>query len=170
MPICKNCNKKFPNWVEINGVKKSLSNRKYCLDCNPYGGGNGTHWVYNPVDKKTLRECKVCGKKYPYNRKAGHRVNVCGSCKTLERTKANKIKSVDYCGGKCQICGYSRTINALSFHHVDPRKKEFTISRGYTYSWKKLKKELDKCILLCLVCHAEVHEGIAEIPKSWKQR
>lgn len=31
-------------------------------------------------------------------------------------------------GGKCQICGYARYSGALDFHHIDPTKKDFSIS------------------------------------------
>lgn len=47
----------------------------------------------------------------------------------------------------------------LEFHHKDPMKKEFTIS-GKSYSFERLKREVDKCILVCSNCHAEIHENI----------
>ncbi len=37
MRICKNCNAEFPSWTLIDGVRKSLTQRSYCLDCTPYG-------------------------------------------------------------------------------------------------------------------------------------
>lgn len=70
-----------------------------------------------------------------------------------------KKKSVEFLGGRCQICGYDRCLSALSFHHRDPRKKKFSIASSYNVSWKKLEKELKKCDLLCLNCHAEVHDA-----------
>jgi predicted HNH restriction endonuclease len=52
----------------------------------------------------------------------------------------------------------------LDFHHVDSTKKEFGIGNsGYTRSWEKVKKELDKCILVCANCHREIHEGLIKI-------
>ena len=78
-----------------------------------------------------------------------------------------KIRSmfVEYKGGKCVICGYNKCIKTLEFYHL--KSKDFGISaNGYTRSWKKVKKELDKCILLCANCHREVHGGITQLPQE----
>ena len=75
--------------------------------------------------------------------------------------RALKQKAVDYKGGKCLTCGYDRCNSALDFHHLDPNEKDFGIaSNGKTRSWDKVKSELDKCVLLCRNCHAEVHAGL----------
>lgn len=63
---------------------------------------------------------------------------------------------VEYKGGRCCRCGYDKCIDALTFHHVNPLEKEFNIG-GSTYGFERLKKEVDKCILLCMNCHAEEH-------------
>jgi predicted HNH restriction endonuclease len=56
------------------------------------------------------------------------------------------------------ICGYSKSVSALAFHHLDPAHKDFGHSdKGLTRSWEAIRRELDKCQLLCLNCHAEVH-------------
>lgn len=73
-----------------------------------------------------------------------------------------KTKLVEYKGGKCQCCGYNRCIRALEFHHLDPSHKDFTIS-GKSKSFETLKKEADKCILVCSNCHKEIHAGIRKI-------
>lgn len=67
-------------------------------------------------------------------------------------------------GGKCQICGYSRCVKALDFHHIDETTKEFGMSsHGLTRSWEKIKKEIDKCVLVCANCHREIHAGIIQL-------
>jgi len=69
-----------------------------------------------------------------------------------------KEKAVQYKGGKCEICGYDKCVDALDFHHNNPEEKEFSIgSKGYTRSWERVKKELDKCTLVCANCHRELH-------------
>ena len=76
-----------------------------------------------------------------------------------EWRRAMKRRAVDYKGGKCSICGYSKSVAAMDFHHLDPSKKEFGISsEGITRGWNKVKTELEKCILACKNCHAEIHE------------
>ena len=70
--------------------------------------------------------------------------------------------AVQYKGGKCELCGYDRCIEAFEFHHLDSSKKDFGISeKGYTRSWVRIKEELDKCQLLCANCHRETHTKVA---------
>jgi hypothetical protein len=40
----------------------------------------------------------------------------------------------------------------------DSLNKEFNISS--ILNWDKIKKELEKCVLLCANCHREVHDGL----------
>lgn len=70
-----------------------------------------------------------------------------------------KQKLVEYKGGECAKCGYNKCITVLQFHHEDPNEKDFSIS-GKSWSFDRLKKEVDKCILLCSNCHTELHEEI----------
>jgi predicted HNH restriction endonuclease len=77
-----------------------------------------------------------------------------------ERRKRLKTLSIEYLGGKCQICGYEKCKDALVFHHLSPELKQHTISDGDTRSWERIKTELDKCILLCANCHSEVHANL----------
>jgi transposase len=69
-------------------------------------------------------------------------------------------------GGKCLICGYRRCLAALQFHHVDPEQKLFGIAhRGLTRGIDEVRKEVEKCVLLCANCHIEVETGIASLPE-----
>ncbi len=69
-------------------------------------------------------------------------------------------------GNKCIMCGYDKCKRALSFHHIDPDKKEFDLSsRGLTRSWERIEKEIKKCVLVCANCHMEIHDGISQLPK-----
>lgn len=81
------------------------------------------------------------------------------------RRREIKNQLVDYKGGACVICGYNKSFRSLHFHHLDPNEKDFTLGR----KWGKLgfndmiKKELDKCILVCANCHGEIHEGLIKL-------
>lgn len=67
---------------------------------------------------------------------------------------------IEYKGGKCERCGYNKSMRALEFHHLDPSEKDFGISKQINRNINDLKKEVDKCILLCSNCHAEIHEEL----------
>ena len=70
-------------------------------------------------------------------------------------------------GGKCQLCGYSRCLHALEFHHRDPESKQFGIAmRGITRSIATVRAEAEKCVLLCANCHAEVENGVTTLPEQ----
>lgn len=93
----------------------------------------------------------------------------CKECRkkaVIDTRKKNKIKLVEYKGGKCEICGYDKCIDALEFHHLNPQEKEFGISCGNTLKFETLKKEADKCILVCANCHREIHSKIKEEVKN----
>ena len=86
-----------------------------------------------------------------------YRCRKCRSEGVSRRRKKIKRMAVEYKGGKCEICGYNKCIDALDFHHTDS-KKEFGVGeKGHTRSWNKVKEEIDKCILVCANCHREIH-------------
>lgn len=71
--------------------------------------------------------------------------------------RAMKRKAVKIMGEKCSICGYSKCISALEFHHINSEEKEIGLSSGFFKSWQDYLKELMKCILVCSNCHKEIH-------------
>ena len=80
------------------------------------------------------------------------------------RRKKIKEMAITYKGGACEECGYNKCYEALEFHHLDPAEKDFSIgSKGYTRSWDKVKKELDKCAMLCANCHREAHSNYLKV-------
>ena len=82
-----------------------------------------------------------------------------------KRRKELRKKAVKFKGGKCEVCGYSKCPDALEFHHLESSRKDFGLAaKGYTRSWDKIRKEIEKCILLCANCHREVHAGLAAFP------
>ena len=110
-----------------------------------------------------IQECKIHGKTDHYIRKDSG-TGRCRKCMVNDvQRRREKIANmaVEYKGGKCQECGYNNCNQALEFHHLDPTTKSFGISKeGQTRSWKRVKDEIDKCVLLCANCHREVHANI----------
>lgn len=69
-------------------------------------------------------------------------------------------------GGKCCVCSYNKCQSALALHHLDPSQKDIGLGkiRANPQSWNTIVKELRKCILVCHVCHCEIHEEIINVP------
>lgn len=175
MPTCQKCSDHFPNLVKIDGKTKNLCSRKYCLNCSPFG-----EHTMNKLHQQTKTESQdsfSCGrckevktKSDFYNRgggRGGERSSYCKKCvlvTTLAKQRNFKLKCVDYKGGKCITCDYSKNMAALEFHHLSPAEKDFAPSHYRSQTWsKKVEQELDKCILLCANCHREIHNPIGGI-------
>ena len=73
-----------------------------------------------------------------------------------------RARAIEYKGGECKHCGYKKYQGALQFHHMDPKEKDPKLFKRLK-NFKKIKVELDKCILLCANCHAEEHERIRKV-------
>ncbi len=73
--------------------------------------------------------------------------------------RKNKFKLLEAYGGKCSLCGYDKCFGALEFHHLDPTKKDFGLGSRNVKSLERMKKEAEKCILICSNCHREIHYG-----------
>jgi hypothetical protein len=82
--------------------------------------------------------------------------------------RRRKVKEilVEEAGGCCVICGYDRSVCALEFHHRDPSQKAFGLAqRGITRSIAEVRREAEKCVLLCSNCHSEVEHGVTRLPE-----
>lgn len=119
-------------------------NMKVCSTCKEekyltefYSNG------YQPSGtKKYKAKCKKCTAKY--------------DMLSLIEKITNILKEVGQ-KYKCEICGYDKNYSALTFHHLDPEEKDFSISDSKTISVTKLRNEISKCVVLCSNCHAEEH-------------
>ena len=106
----------------------------------------------------SIRFCKKHGECEYVLSSGKWRCKKCRSEAVQKRRNKVKLMSIEYKGGKCEICGYDKCIDALEFHHLNSYKKDFGIAKkGYTRSFDKVKEELDKCILVCANCHREIH-------------
>ncbi len=99
--------------------------------------------------EREKERCRKKAKRYYYEK---------GRYATAWRIRV-KQKLIEYKGNQCQRCGYDKKIPAVyDFHHRDPKKKDFGIGSYKVLNFEKLKKEADKCDLLCRNCHAEIHD------------
>lgn len=153
---CVKCNKRFNSYSKE--TQNSNLGRINCFDCSP-----------KRKSKKKTRtgyiQCSHCDlvmeERFFYKRPSPTR-RPCKACHLIASRKKHKIKKqawVDYLGGECERCGYSKCLAALDFHHKDPTAKENNISDLRGKSINEVKVEMDKCILLCSNCHREHHDS-----------
>lgn len=166
---CLNCKTPFEKNVRKNSSPNHFCNRSCAAAYN-----NRLHPKRHPEGK-----CRHCGTRIPAGDrycsdpcKIAARVARSDSPQTRKEKQVQavvshrqqvKLRSVALKGGKCQVCGYSKAISALHFHHLDPSQKEFNLTNSTCRSWAKVEKELEKCVLLCNRCHSEVHEGLTKL-------
>ncbi len=155
-----------------------------CIDCGiqkstgefPKSGKNKSKMqIYHSV-------CKTCfclrGKKIVDRRRLNNLCLVCGDMAIKDKKYCEKCrdrdikrivrrridlkkKAIEYKERKCEDCGIESEHYAIyDFHHSDPNTKEDNINNimNKKPKWATIKKELDKCILLCSNCHRIRHE------------
>jgi len=125
---CSICKKSFPATLEYFGKHGTRGLDTYCKDCRHE---RTRQYYYNNKEKMKSQS---------------------RTWKKIQRQKINEYK--DNCS--CNKCGESRNW-LLDFHHINPNKKSFQISQGETKGWKKVKKEIEKCVVLCSNCHRDFH-------------
>ena len=114
-----------------------------------------------------MKICNICGQLkdesefHVRHRNKDGSINLRGECKACHSNNEmeryyKKQEFVDSQKTPCAKCGESR-IRCLSFHHVNPKDKEFTIGKLLKSNLNVIKNEIDKCICLCLNCHHEFH-------------
>lgn len=125
----------------------------------------------NDKEKIVIRECKKHGMtEYVLRADGQYRCKKCAVDAVQRRREKTKQLAIEYKGGKCQCCGYDKYQGALEFHHLDSNEKDFGIAeKGYTRSFEKVKKELDKCVLVCSNCHKEIHAGLINLDEILKE-
>lgn len=127
-------------WLGKYGLKTKIATRPFmCLSCGE-----------SKEELMALRNNKPCR-------------TICKSCdnqRAVTRGRLNKLSAIKYKGGCCQKCGYNKNPVALAFHHLDPSKKDPNFAKMKFWSFDRVKKELDKCVLLCMNCHVETHHPL----------
>lgn len=157
MPECRNCGKKFPNKIEIEGQVKRLSGRHFCLECSPLGSNNRRSYIVTTAPGKAF--CARCQKEKDRNefhsRKGGTRpLSYCKKCQEIvKRLKLEeKIeKAVTLKGGACADCGQTFPTPVFEFRHDD---EVLPLSAVKNMSWKRFQKILEGCEMLCRNCGA----------------
>ena len=141
------------------------STKKYCSD-DCINAMRRMKWANREKIQKekgvSERQCPICGKIFKPKSAAANQRTCCYECMPdgVQLTRGaflGLLKKKK--GGKCIRCGYDECLKAFEFHHVDPSKKDFTISNDH-FRLKDAIEESKKCILLCSNCHKEFHDNM----------
>jgi len=64
----------------------------------------------------------------------------------------------------CRLCPEKEPC-ILTAHHLDPEKKDFNVADAIRrrYHVERVKRELAKCVCLCMNCHGKLHAGVIQL-------
>jgi len=115
--------------------------------------------------KTIIKQCPTHGQtEFKLEKRGFYRCKKCNTMHVSDQRRRNKEKLISLHGGECVVCGYNKCIRALQFHHIDPAKKEFTISSQGRNNFENMRQESEKCALVCSNCHCEIEAGITTLP------
>lgn len=118
---------------------------KFCNACKT-NKGISEFWI-------SQSQCILCKQKYKIKYEKDNRSKLTKSI--VAKSRKRKIELVNLLGNNCSICDTSFHMSAMEFHHIDIKEK--SISSIIQNSWISIKKELEKCILVCSNCHKFIH-------------
>ena len=145
-----------------NTLKKYIT--LFNIDVSHFSSSTNPTKVKINYNNEGLKQCTQCkqykDKEKDYYWSNGHTRNICKECvKENERKKYQKHMEqfIEYKKTlKCKKCGETRYY-LFDFHHRNPKEKDFIISDHMRSSLESLKKEIEKCDVLCSNCHREWH-------------
>ena len=150
---------------EINRRRKS--NKSGLLFCS-VSCSSKYSWCHSQLDKRTTEEEKE-ERRQKYQREyqpqwyAKNRdKHIANVSRNRRRTKEEVYTWIrQYKEGHPCSCGEGDP-DCLIFHHTDETKKKFSIAAGAGegMSLRKIREEVDKCIVMCANCHRKLHAKI----------
>ena len=134
--------------------------------------GTEAHVLSEVDDLNKVAVCSVCGPVkiyvsiHPGGEYITRRCSKANSQNVLAAKKARKSSNRAYIDEYkvqqgCQRCGYSASPIGLDLHHRNPSEKDLKISKANSYSRERLIRELEKCDVLCAICHRLVHDELS---------
>lgn len=162
--ICEYCKSEF----EIKSSGQDANRQRFCSHMCSASWQRKDARILNIKDKecccchqiKKSDEFAVRGKNNP---KLAAYCKKCLYLFQMRRWNGRKIKAIEYLGGICAECGKSFHPSLYDFHHPN-YDKDVDWAKIRLRSWDKIKIELDKCELLCCMCHRFKHVNL----ELWK--
>lgn len=143
---------------EIHAGSNPAVRTKICCVCNIEKSVN----EFNFKTKKNniyQSRCRSCQKIYHDNYYLGHKQSYAASKERGKLKGYNSDKQLtEYINAfkinGCVLCD-EKFYGALDFHHIDPKQKDKSVAK--MTSRKAVKKEIEKCVVLCSNCHRKFH-------------
>ena len=129
-------------------------NTKICRVCKEKKSLKDFH-PNKTCSKGVVGTCRLCAQEYKRKWYASNQER--RSKKHRESFRLKKLQAIEYMGGMCADCKKQYPPYVYQFHHLNPDEKDFNPSSAG--SFKSMKPELDKCIMLCANCHMVRHYG-----------
>ncbi len=150
MKTCNKCNQEFPSTIWIEGKRKFLNKRSYCLVCSPLHNRRG--YDLRKAKRPNSKSCPICSRWFKYTKN-----NICSSCRTSLLRYQQRKQAYEILGNQCKKCG-ENDADVLTCHHRNPDEKSFELSTAWgSIAWELIERELSKCDLLCANCHLKIH-------------
>ena len=147
------------------------------------------YWIgkYKIQNHNKSKDIEVCSKRCPRCRELKNislfyesirngkkRYGYCKDCSNEYATQRMinvKKNMIEYKGGSCERCGITikeSNYFIFDFHHINTKEKDPNFKRIKFQKWESIKKELNKCMLVCSNCHRTIHylENIGSVNEN----
>ena len=126
-----------------------------CLSCKVDKSEQEFNWESKQRGIKRKKVCVACC--VARNKLSREKNRAAYNQKSNERRHERKKRMIEYKGGKCLDCSGQFHWSAMDFHHLDSTTKHRDPGLLMGNTDETLKKEVDKCVLLCANCHRIRH-------------
>lgn len=149
LQIARDSNKRRRERVALTGVS---NNKRRCIECLQEKDPEEFRWLNKNLDRKIAR-CKTCDALYRADVYVDKKESFIASNKRQYKKLRDLLNSLKE-GKPCADCGKSFPNEAMDFDHRDPSTKiEKVSAMVYKGSVPLLLSEVEKCDLVCAVCH-----------------
>ncbi len=95
MKTCVKCKREFEGFIIINGIRKNLQHRRFCLECSPWGRHNTKKLENILVGEKRCSRCKDIKPLSDFRHKENRYDSWCKRClydSQMEKWKLLKVQ------------------------------------------------------------------------------
>ena len=117
-------------------------------------------------DRKSGRysQCKICRREAAALRYQDPEI---ASRRIRDKSRADRTTQLinEKKATGCELCDEKEVV-CLDLHHRDPTQKDFQLSNSRNMSEDRIRRELEKCAVLCANHHRKLHAGLVTLGVS----